>query len=60
MVATIQQFQAFLKNFQKLQKNPRDVVQELLNSGQMSSEQYADLSAQVNKILGKNPNTFLR
>ena len=51
----MQQFRTFVDNFQKMQKDPRQTVQELLNSGQMSQAQFNELSQRANMILGKNP-----
>ena len=50
---TLQQFQTFVNNFQKMGKDPRQVVQELLNSGQMSQQYYNQLSQIASQILGK-------
>lgn len=49
----MQQFQTFVNNFQKMQKDPRTAVQELLNSGQMSQAQYNQLSQMASQILGR-------
>ena len=49
----MQQFQNFVTNFQKMQKDPRTAVQELLNSGQMSQAQYNQLSQMASQILGR-------
>ena len=49
----MQQFQAFVNNFQKMQKDPRQAVQELLNSGQMTQAQYNNLSQMASQILGR-------
>ena len=50
----LQQFQTFVNNFQKMGKNPRQTVQELLNSGQMSQAQYNQLSQIASQILNKH------
>ena len=52
-MAMVQQFQRFVSNFQKMQKNPQQAVQELLNSGQMSQTQYNQLSQIASQILGR-------
>ena len=49
----LQQFQTFVNNFQKMGKDPRQAVQELLNSGQMTQQQYNQLSHIASQILGK-------
>lgn len=49
----MQKFQTFVNNFQKMQKDPRQAVQELLNSGQMSQQKYNELSQQASAILGR-------
>ena len=49
----MQQFQNFVTNFQKMQKDPRTAVQELLNSGKMSQAQYNQLSQMASQILGR-------
>ena len=43
----LQQFQTFASNFAKMQKDPRQTVQELLNSGQMTQQQYIRICAQL-------------
>ena len=50
-----QQFNAFKQNFY-MQNNisPRDKVQQLLNSGQMTQEQFERLRMIANQITGKN------
>lgn len=49
---TMKQFQNFVNNFQKMGRNPQEVVQELLNSGQMSQQQFETLRQRTNKIMG--------
>jgi hypothetical protein len=44
----MQQFDAFRKNFQG---DPKEKVQELLNSGQMSQEQFNMLSQMAQKFI---------
>jgi hypothetical protein len=47
------QFKQFVDNFQKnINRNPQEVVQELLNSGQMTQAQFNQLREQANKIMG--------
>lgn len=53
-ITMIQQFQTFVTNFQKMGRNPQAVVQELLNSGQMSQQQYEQLRQKANRIMGMN------
>ena len=49
------QFKAFAQNFsQQNQMPPQDRVQQLLNSGQMTQEQFEQLRAMANQITGKN------
>lgn len=50
----MQQFQTFVNNFQQMGRNPREVIQELLNSGQMSQQQYEMLRQKANQIMGMN------
>ena len=50
----LQQFQTFVNNFQKMGKDPRQTVQELLNSGQMTQQQYNQLSHIANQIMNKH------
>lgn len=49
----ISQFRTFVQNFRKMGKDPQSVVQELLNSGQMSQAQFNDLAAKANKLMGQ-------
>lgn len=49
----MQQFQTFVTNFQKMNKDPRQAVQELLNSGQMTQQQYNQLSQIASQIMGR-------
>ena len=49
----MKQFQTFVTNFEKMHKDPQQAVQELLNSGQMSQQQYNQLSQMASQILGK-------
>lgn len=54
-----QNFQAQFKNFaqnfnQQNQMSPQERVQQLLNSGQMTQEQFEQLRAMANQITGKN------
>ena len=44
------QFNQFKQQFGN--QNPQQVVQQLLNSGQMSQEQFNQLSQMANQILG--------
>ncbi len=49
----IQKFQQFMNNFRG---DPRSKVQELLNSGQMTTEQFNQFSNIANQITGRNNN----
>lgn len=49
----LQQFQTFASKFAKMQKDPRQTVQELLNSGQMTQQQYNQLSQMASQIMGR-------
>jgi len=49
----LQQFQTFASNFAKMQRDPRQTVQELLNSGQMTQQQYNQLSQMASQIMGR-------
>lgn len=52
----LQQFKNFVQNYQ--QKfgggNPQQMVQQLLNDGQMTQAQFEQLRAQANRIMGTN------
>lgn len=48
---TIQRFQEFLSNFRG---DPKQKVQELIDSGQMSSEQFAQYSSIADMLMGKH------
>ena len=50
----MQRFQNFVQNFQRMNKNPQQMAQELLDSGQMSQQQYEMLRQEVNRIMGTN------
>lgn len=45
----IQQFQQFRQNFRG---DPRQQVQELLNSGRMTQDQYAKLQGMAQQLMG--------
>ena len=49
----IQQFQNFKRNFQG---NPQQVVMNMLNNGQMSQQQFNQLQAMANQIMGSMNN----
>lgn len=49
----LRQFQTFTENLSKMQKDPRQAVQELLNSGQMTQAQYNQLSQMASQIMGR-------
>lgn len=46
------QFNQFRQNFGN-QQNPQQMVQQLLDSGQMSQQQFNQLSRMANQILGR-------
>lgn len=50
----IGQFQEFARNFNSNfgNQNPKDIVQNLINSGQMSQEDFSRLSAIANSFMG--------
>ena len=49
-----QKFANFVSNFAKLKQNPQEAVQKLLDSGEMSQQQYENLRQQANRIMGTN------
>lgn len=48
-----QQFNNFVQNFQKNGMNPQQIVQNLLNSGQMTQAQFNQCRDIANKITGQ-------
>ena len=48
----MQQFKAFAQSFQQSGQNPRQVVQQLLNSGQMTQDQFNQLRNAANQLTG--------
>lgn len=48
------QFNLFQQNVQNQGINPQQKVQELLNSGQMSQQQFEQIRQMANQITGKN------
>lgn len=48
------QFNQFKQNIQQNGINPQAQVQQLLNSGQMTQEQFNQFRAMANQITGKN------
>lgn len=50
-----QQFQSFLNNFRG---DPKQKVQDLLNSGQMTQEQFNQFSNIASQITGKRNNQY--
>lgn len=48
------QFAQFQQNLSSQGINPQQKVQELLNSGQMSQQQFEQLRQMANQITGKN------
>jgi len=55
LFGNVQNFQKQFQNFQNqmMGVNPQQKVQELLNSGQMSQQQFNQLRAIVNQLTGK-------
>lgn len=51
-IPMMQKFRAFCDNFQRINKRPQDVVQELLNTGQMTQQQFEALRIKTNQIMG--------
>jgi hypothetical protein len=52
-------FQQFVQNFQRQNggnANPQQMVQNLLNSGRMSQEQFNQIQNVANMVFGKNGN----
>ena len=47
-----QQFEAFAKQFQQSGQNPQQIVQQLLNQGKMTQDQFNRLREQANRITG--------
>jgi hypothetical protein len=53
MPAFMQQFQLFQQQMQG-KGNPQQLVQNMLNSGQMTQDQFNQLRMMANQITGKN------
>ena len=49
----INQFNQFRQNFSN-QQNPQQMVQQLLDSGKMTQEQFNQLSQMANQIINRN------
>ena len=47
-------FNQFVQNFRQGNQDPRQKIQELLDSGKMSQQQYNQLRQMANKFLGTN------
>jgi hypothetical protein len=47
------QFMSDFKRLQQTVKNPQQEVQRLLNSGQMSQQQFNQFSQMANQLMGK-------
>lgn len=47
-------FNTFSNNFQKMGQNPQQMVQQMLNDGRMTQEQFNQLSAAANQLMGRN------
>lgn len=48
-----QQFESFARNFQQSGQNPQQVVQQLLNQGKMTQDQFNRLRTIANQITGQ-------
>ena len=48
------QFNQFVQNFRQGNQDPRQKIQELLDSGRMTQQQYNQLRQMANKFLGTN------
>lgn len=48
------QFDAFRQNMQNQKVNPQQKIQEMLNSGQITQEQFEQARQIANQITGKN------
>lgn len=48
----MQQFQTFMQQFKQGNANPQQMVQNLLNQGKMSQEQFNQLRNMANQITG--------
>lgn len=48
-----QQFESFARNFQQSGQNPQQVVQQLLNQGKMTQDQFNRLRAMANRMTGQ-------
>ena len=46
-------FNNFATNFQQMGQNPQQMVQQMLNDGRMTQEQFNQLSAAANQLMGK-------
>lgn len=53
-IAFLSQFNQFKQKFQQSGTDPRAKVQELLNSGQMTQEQFNMFRMMANQITGKH------
>ena len=47
-------FNQFVQNFKQGGKDPKEQIQELLNSGKMTQQQYNQLRQVANRFLGTN------
>ena len=48
----MQRFNQFCQQFQQQGKNPQEIVQQLLNSGQMTQAQFEQFRQTANNLLG--------
>ena len=48
----MQRFNQFCQQFQRQGKNPQEMVQQLLNSGQMTQAQFEQFRQLANNLLG--------
>ena len=53
-MTAIQRFQTFVDNFKKMGQDPQQIVQQLLDSGSMTQQQYENLRQEANRIMGTN------
>ena len=51
-MSMMQRFNQFCQQFQQQGKNPQEIVQQLLNSGQMTQAQFEQFRQTANNLLG--------
>jgi hypothetical protein len=47
-------FNTFVNNFQQTGVNPQQMVEQMLNDGRMTQEQFNQLRAMANQMTGRN------